>query len=94
MAGSQDEYDPEIRAVADEIARHLREHGSVADTLDGIAQWWLMQQRVREENKKVERAMDYLCDQGLVEKRVLQSGEVLYSARAKTPSDTDNKTEH
>lgn len=31
--------------VADQIADYLRESGYVADTIEGIVQWWLPRQR-------------------------------------------------
>lgn len=65
--------------LAQEIAKYLAETGTMADTADGIAQWWLTQQRVQEGRKKVEEALDYLVAQGLVTRRVLPDGKVLYT---------------
>lgn len=70
----------DIKALADEIAAYLRERGQVADTLEGIARWWIMRQRLQEGQRKVAQAMDYLCAQGLVTIRTLADGAVLYTS--------------
>lgn len=74
----------EIKALADEIAAYLREREQVADTLEGIARWWIMRQRLHEGERKVSQAMDYLCAQGLVEMRKLPDGRVLYTSSTQT----------
>ncbi|MCE3253359.1 MAG: hypothetical protein K0Q67_2379 [Cellvibrio sp.] len=74
----------EIRALADEIAAYLREREQVADTLEGIARWWIMRQRLQEGERKVSQAMDYLCARGLVEMRKLPDGRVLYTSSTQT----------
>lgn len=75
----------DIRALAEEIAAYLRERGQVADTLEGIARWWILRQRLHEGQRKVEQAMDYLCAQGLVSIRQLPDGAVLYTSNAENP---------
>ena len=72
------EDDQEVLRVANEIARYLRERNQVADTLEGIARWWLLKQRLQEEMQRVEKAIQYLCAQGLVSQRTLPDGTVLY----------------
>lgn len=72
----------DIKALAEEIAAYLRERGQVADTLEGIARWWIMRQRLQEGQRKVAQAMDYLCAQGLVTIRKLPDGAVLYTSSA------------
>ena len=70
----------EIEDLAEEITRYLQEHDGVADTLEGVAHWWILRQRLQEEQSKVQQAMDYLCAKGLVKARELPDGEILYSA--------------
>ena len=83
----------EIKALADEIAAYLRGRGQVADTLEGIARWWIMRQRLHEGQRKVAQAMDYLCDQGLVSTRKLPDGVVLYTSSMQTKTfDQNNQT--
>ncbi|HWV14443.1 MAG TPA: hypothetical protein VN030_03345 [Cellvibrio sp.] len=71
--------DDDVQQIANEITRYLQEHDSAADTLEGVAQWWVLRQRLQEERNKVERAMHYLCEQGIVETRSLPDGKILYA---------------
>lgn len=73
--------DPDIKALAQEIAHYLQGREHVADTLDGILQWWILRQRLHEERRRVERAVDYLFRQGLISARELPDGRRLYSGR-------------
>lgn len=80
MTNDINDNQADIKALADEIASYLRERGQVADTLEGIARWWIMRQRLQEGQRKVALAMDYLCAQGLVTIRKLPDGAVLYTS--------------
>jgi hypothetical protein len=46
---------------------YLRAHPSAADTIDGIIQWWLPLQHYEMERENIEKALDGLVKQGLVE---------------------------
>lgn len=81
----------EIKALADEIAAYLRGRGQVADTLEGIARWWIMRQRLQEGQRKVAQAMVYLCIQGLVTTRKLPDGVVLYTSMQTKELDRNNQ---
>lgn len=72
----------DIKALADEIAAYLRGREQVADTLEGIARWWIMRQRLQEGQRKVAKAMEYLCEQGVVTTRKLPDGVVLYTSNS------------
>ena len=70
----------EIEEIADEIARYASQHMSGADTVEGITKWWIPAQRLREAEDKVREAVESLCERGVMQKRVLADGTVLYSA--------------
>ena len=70
--------DAEITALAQEIVRYLESHPNAVDTRFGIVKWWLRFRRYEEALDKVQRALDYLVDQGLVTKNTTLSGEALY----------------
>jgi DNA-binding PadR family transcriptional regulator len=53
--------------VAGEIVRYLAEHPHAMDSLTGIAEWWLMRQRVRDEVQTLERVLQRLVDRGVLE---------------------------
>lgn len=76
-----DEEEPDIQSLAEEIARYLQGREQVADTLDGILQWWILRQRLHEERRRVERAMAYLHQQGTISIRTLPDGRLLYIGR-------------
>ncbi len=77
-----EEDDQDVLKVASEIERYLQGKGQVADTLEGIAQWWLLRQRLQEEKQRVEKAVCYLCHKGLVGERTLPDGTVLYISKS------------
>ena len=73
----QDE--PGLVPLSDEILNYLRAHPQAADTVDGIVAWWLPRQRYEEAIDRVQHALDALVVRGLVEKVTLVDGTVLYS---------------
>ena len=81
--------DQDVKAIAEEIKAYLKSRGHVADTIDGIAHWWVLRQRMHEERIKVERAVEYLCASDLISKHQLADGTVIYGAKEhiKPPQD-------
>jgi hypothetical protein len=53
-----------------------------AETLRGIVQWWLMQQRFEEAWYTVELALSQLIEEGVVKRTTLPDGGALYSSAA------------
>lgn len=70
----------EVELIAQEITRYLGKHQFAADTIDGICHWWITQQRIEEEQKKVLSAINYLLENKLIGMRTLPDGTLLYSA--------------
>lgn len=64
--------------VAQEILSYLRNHPNAADTLDGILNWWLPRQRYEMEQQRIEESLEHLVARGLVSKKTLSDGTVLY----------------
>jgi len=86
-----DEELKEVEKVAQEIARYIqRMNGECAETLDGILKWWLPQQRLLEQRRKVEKAVAILCQQGVLTIRTLPDGSTLYFA-ADQSDEKENK---
>jgi len=74
-----DDPDAEVvKRIAQEIEKYLGSRAGAADTMQGVVQWWLMQQRVIETEKLVAKAIKALCSQGKVEKRQLPDGTDLF----------------
>ena len=80
------EIDSESAALAREIIKYLATHPKAADTTAGITKWWLARQGYEDTIEKVQKAVDYLLSKGLLEKRTLPGGQVVYWLANKTSS--------
>jgi hypothetical protein len=62
---------PRHLVAADDLAElvlgYLREHPHAADTLAGIAEWWVPRQQIRVDTRNLQRALDRLTERGLLE---------------------------
>lgn len=58
--------DDEIKELSLEILRYLQSHPHAADSVEGIAKWWIYRQRVTEMVNKVQMALDYMVDEGVL----------------------------
>ena len=54
-------------AMEEAILAYLREHPGAMDSLEAIAEWWVMRRVVRVEVEAVERALEDLVRAGLVD---------------------------
>ena len=67
--------------IASEILAYLTEHPNAQDTLDGVAQWWLLERKIRCQTKAVEAALAELVSKGLLAEVKRQYSTPLYRAR-------------
>ena len=81
--------DADISDIEQEISRYLEEHMNAADSVDGIARWWLSRQRYEETLERVQQAVDELVSKGVVKKSVTASGNTVYS-RATTKDEGES----
>lgn len=49
------------------IRLYLAEHPEAMDTTEGIAEWWLMRQRIRVDLEALERALSRMTGEGVLE---------------------------
>ena len=68
----------EIRSIAMEIKHYLDEHPNAADSVEGIAKWWLTRQRYEEALERVQKALDYLVVNGMVQSVKARTDKVIY----------------
>ena len=54
--------------LAEAIISYLAEQPGASDTVEGIAEWWIMRNHVRVEVTMVERVLGRLADSGVIEK--------------------------
>jgi hypothetical protein len=53
------------------ILSYLEEHPQASDTLEGIAEWWIMRQQIRVEIECLKKVLQDLAERGLL----IASGE-------------------
>ena len=77
-----------LSGIAESILEYLKQHPASADTKEGIARWWVMEQHLQEQVLLVEAELDDLVDKGLIDQSVL-AGRTIYRAK-KTEQDADD----
>lgn len=60
------EWNDRVAEVASEIEHYLETHPAAADSLEGIASWWLSRQRISLELNLVLAALARLSDEGVL----------------------------
>jgi hypothetical protein len=65
--------------VATMVLGYLLRHPAAADTLDGIVDWWLPQQRYETAHCSIERSLRELVLDGALRSEALPDGSVLYA---------------
>lgn len=72
--------DSDVRQIADQITRYLQNHPNAADTIEGIAKWWLPEQEVEASRGMVLQALIYLGSKSVVKCNANLSGNKVYSS--------------
>jgi hypothetical protein len=54
----------QLQDLARQILTHLIEQPSAGDTLEGVAEWWLLRQHIRKNLAGVQLALDWLVSEG------------------------------
>ena len=58
-----------IKSVAREIEEYFDSHPEAGDTLEGISDWWVSRQRLRDEKSLIRAALAHLVTEGVLQKR-------------------------
>lgn len=66
------------RPIADEILAYLLKHPEAQDTLEGITEWWLLEQQIRYAVTEVDGALDNLVADDLLVTRQCADGRIYY----------------
>jgi hypothetical protein len=69
------------KEMTEAILDYLAEHPRASDTLDGIAEWWIMRQQLRVEIKTLQKVLRELTNKGLLEK-IGEGDEALYHLKS------------
>jgi hypothetical protein len=64
-------------ALDDQLLEYFAGHPNAEDTLEGIAEWWLLESRIKFFTPQIKAALIRLVEKGLVEART-RSGETIY----------------
>jgi hypothetical protein len=80
-AVSPSTHDRAVAEIARELERYVDCHPAAADTIDGIARWWLAGP-VQPPLRDVEAAIDLLVRHGVLSRNPLPDGNTVY-ARAR-----------
>lgn len=70
----------QITQIAEEIRSYLQAHPHAADSVEGIASWWLSGSDYDAAIEHVRLALDRLVRQGVAAATVSPDGHVLYAA--------------
>lgn len=65
-----------------EILEYLARHPQAQDTVEGIAEWWILEQRAHTSVAQVKAALERLVARGLVAAQTSREGRVFYRAQA------------
>jgi hypothetical protein len=68
----------ELRSL---VIGYLDDHPTAMDTLDGIAEWWVLRQHIEIEVRRVSRVLDALVTDGILEEH--NQGGIRFYRRAK-----------
>ncbi|HEV8365497.1 MAG TPA: hypothetical protein VGQ52_18405 [Gemmatimonadaceae bacterium] len=75
---SHEDADANLRAL---VLAYLDDHPTAMDTIDGIAEWWILRQNIDIEVRRVSRVLAGLVTEGVLEE-LTQSGVRFYRRRA------------
>ena len=64
--------------TAHEILAYLAEHPNAQDTVEGIVQWWLLEQQIKRGMRQVKEALAELVTRGLVLERKGKDARIHY----------------
>lgn len=67
-----------MNPLAYDILAYLNEHGDAQDTVEGIAEWWLLRQSISRCASNVEETLDGLVEAGLILRQRAADSRVLY----------------
>jgi hypothetical protein len=76
----------DVDEIAAEVERYLASHPGAADTVEGIARWWLVHARAEVLRPNLESALEQLVARGLLVRRKLPDGNVVYARKAVAPT--------
>jgi dsDNA-binding SOS-regulon protein len=77
--------DPVLNALGKRILDYFAKHPDAADSLEGIAEWWLPQSGLSVSEEAVQEALALLVAEHRIARIDLADGRTLYQSAAKVP---------
>ncbi len=68
-----------LSLTACEILAYLLANPEARDTLEGIAEWWLLERHIARQVRRIEAALDQLVGEGLLLRREAVDGRARYA---------------
>lgn len=65
-----------VKSIAKEIRVYYKENPNAGDTVEGIASWWIANQRLKSSKVLVQNALEYLVNKGELDKKVFNGREI------------------
>ncbi len=81
LNGRENAGDTQLRSL---VLGYLDDHPTAMDTLDGIAEWWVLRQQIEIEVRRVSRVLSSLVADGLLEEH--EQGGILFYRRSQATS--------
>jgi hypothetical protein len=64
--------------ISYQILAYLADHPQAQDTVEGIVEWWLLEQRIKQATSQVKTALEQLISKDLVVARKDKTGRVYF----------------
>jgi hypothetical protein len=64
--------------LAQDILSYLLTHTAAEDTVEGIAEWWLLEEKIKRRTKEVKSALDELVGESLIVARETRDSKIHY----------------
>lgn len=76
--------------IARDILAYLSEHPQAQDTVQGIVQWWLLEQEIKSRIRQVERALASLVAERFVVERKGKDSQIHYRINRRKMSEIES----
>ena len=64
--------------ITRDILSYLYTHNTAQDTLEGIVEWWLLEQKIMRQTKQVKKVVEELVAQGLISSHTASDSKTHY----------------
>lgn len=76
--------------TAYQILAYLQANPDAQDTLEGIVEWWLLEQRIKDQTDTVSEALSYLTNRGFVTARIGTDSRAHYAVERGKQKDIES----